>query len=105
VQKFQVLDPKFFVQRSFNEREEVLSELADMYESDTEKEDLLPEFESFCQLYKQMLQDAVISEVHEICDGLYFLEICEMSGICSNLFNLFRTCLSAVHLLNEVLAN
>jgi len=35
-----------------------------MHESDTEKEDLLSEFKSFCQLYEQMLQDAVMSEIH-----------------------------------------
>jgi len=57
-----------------------------------------------------MLQHAVISEVHKICDVLHFLEICEMSGI----FQTWPTfiedtciafCLSAVHLLNEVLAD
>src|SRR6218665_906651 len=53
VQKFKVVDQTFFIQKSFNECEEALSELADMYESDTEKEDLLCEFKSFCQLYKQ----------------------------------------------------
>ena len=58
-----------------------------MYESDTEKEDLLSEFKSFYQLYKQMLQDAVTSEVHKICDVLHFLEICEISGIFSILAN------------------
>ena len=47
MQKFKVLDPKLFVQKSFNECEEALSELADMYESDTDKEDLLSEFKSF----------------------------------------------------------
>ena len=57
VQKFKVLDLKFFLQKSFNECEETLSELTDMYESDTEKEDLLSELKSFCQLYKQMLED------------------------------------------------
>src|SRR6218665_2920126 len=59
VQKFKVLDLKFFLQKSFNECEETLSELTDMYESDTEKEDLglLSELKTFCQLYKQMLQD------------------------------------------------
>jgi len=36
-----------------------------------------------------MLQDAVISEVHKICDVLHFLEIREMSGIFSNLANLY----------------
>ena len=46
---------------------------------------------SFVQLYQQMLQDAVISEVHKICDGLHFLEIRDMSGIFSNLANLYRT--------------
>ena len=61
-----------------------------MYESDTEKEDSLSEFKSVCQLYKQMQQDAVISEVHEICDVLHFLEIREMSGIFSNLANPYR---------------
>src|SRR6218665_1459117 len=58
-----------------------------MYESDTEKEDSLSEFKSVCQLYKQMLQDAVIADVHEICDVLHFLEIREMSEIFSNLAN------------------
>jgi len=62
VQKFKVLDPKFVVQKSFNECEEALSKLADMYELDTEKADLLSEFKSFCQLYKQMPQDAVIQK-------------------------------------------
>src|SRR6218665_3334162 len=57
VQKFKVLDLKFFLQNSFNECEETLSELTDMYESDTEKEDILSKLKSFCQLYKQMLQD------------------------------------------------
>jgi len=57
-----------------------------------------------------MLQDAVISEIHKICDVLHFLEIREMSRIFSNLANLYRGlyitfCLSAVHLLNEVLAD
>jgi len=37
----------------------------------------------------QMLQDAVISEVHQIYDVLHFLEICEMSGIFSNLASLY----------------
>lgn len=90
VHKFKVLDPKYFVQKSFHECEEALSDLADMYESDTEKEDLLSEFKSFCQLYKQMLKDGLISEVHKICDVLNFLEIGEMSGIFSNLANLYR---------------
>ena len=56
-----------------------------------------------------MVQDAVISEVHKICDVLHFLEIREMSEICSNkpsqpLYNI-TFCLSAVHLLNEVVAD
>jgi len=38
----------------------------------------------------QMLQDAVISEVHKVCDVLHYLEICEMNGIFSNLANLYR---------------
>ena len=38
VQKFKVLDLKFFLQISFNECEETLSELTNMYESDPEKE-------------------------------------------------------------------
>jgi len=50
VQNSKVLDPNFFVQKSFNECEEPLSKLADMYESDTEKEDLLFEFKSVCHL-------------------------------------------------------
>src|SRR6218665_3850977 len=60
-----------------------------MHESDTEKWDvgLLSEFKSFCQLYKQKLQDVVISEFHQICDVLHFLEIREMSGLFSNLTN------------------
>jgi len=37
-----------------------------------------------------MLQDAVISEVHKICDVWHFLEIREMSLIFSNLANLYR---------------
>ena len=41
-------------------------------------------------MYKQMLQDAVISKVHKICDVLHFLEIREMSWIFSNLANLYR---------------
>ena len=42
--------------------------------ADTEKEDLLSEFrpKSFVQLYQQMLQDAVISEVRKICDVYIF---------------------------------
>jgi len=52
-----------------------------VYESDTGKEDLLSELKSVCQLYKQMLQDAVISEIHKIFDVLHFLEILEMSRI------------------------
>ena len=79
-----------------------------MYESDTEKEDLLSEFKSFCQLYKQMLQDDVISEVHKIRDVLHFLEIREMSRIFQSwpTFIEYRTfCLSEVHLLNKVLAD
>jgi len=54
-----------------------------------------------------MMQYAVISEVHKICDVLHFLEIREMSGIFKPgqpLHNIFL-CLSAVHLLNEVLAD
>src|SRR6218665_814861 len=57
VQKFKVQDLKFFLQKSFNECEETLSELTDMYESDTEKEDLLSELKSFFSCFKQMLQD------------------------------------------------
>jgi len=41
----------------------------------TQRKDLLSEFKSFCQLYKLMLQDAVISEVHKTCGVLHFLEI------------------------------
>ena len=68
---------------TFIECEEALSKLADMpmYESDTGKEDLLSELKSVCQLYKQMLQDAVISEIRKIFDVLHFLEILEMSWI------------------------
>jgi len=62
VQNSKVLDLKFFAQKSFNECEEPLSKLADMYESDTEKEDLLFEFKSVCHLYKQMLQDAAFQK-------------------------------------------
>jgi len=36
-----------------------------MYESETEKEDLLSQCKSLRQLYKQMLQDAIISEIHK----------------------------------------
>jgi len=40
-----------------------------MYESDTEKEDLLSELKSFCQLYKHAdAARSVISDVHIICD-------------------------------------
>ena len=35
----------------------------------------------FSQLYKQMMQDNVISEVHQTCGVLHFLEIREMSWI------------------------
>jgi len=35
-----------------------------------------------------MWQDAIISEVHKVCDVLHFLEIREMSGLFSNLANL-----------------
>ena len=59
----------------------------------SEKKDLLvlSQFKSFCQLYMQMMQDAVISEVHKICDVLHFLEMREMSGIFSNLpINLYK---------------
>jgi len=68
---------------TFNEREEALSKLEDMpmHESNTGKEDLLYELKSLCQLYKQMLQDAVISEIHKIFDVLHFLEILEKCGI------------------------
>ena len=38
VQKFKVLYLKFFLQKSFNECEETLSELTEICESDTEKE-------------------------------------------------------------------
>ena len=37
-----------------------------------------------------MLQDAIISEVHKICDVLHLLEIREMSGIFSNLANFYN---------------
>jgi len=61
-----------------------------MYLSDTEEDDLLSEFKFF-QLYKQMLQDAVISEVHKICEVLHFLEIREFrERDFSNLANLYR---------------
>src|SRR6218665_1059047 len=53
VQKFKVLDQKFVVQKTFNECEEALSEMSDMYELNTVKADLLFEFKSFCQLCKQ----------------------------------------------------
>jgi len=57
---------------TFSKCEEALSKLADMpmpiYESDTETQDLQSKFKSSCQLYKQMLQDVVISEIHKICD-------------------------------------
>ena len=77
-----------------------------MYESDTGKEDLLSELKSLCQLYKQMLQDAVISEIHKIFDVLHFLEILEMSGIFQTFIEAYITFfLLAVHLLKEVLAN
>ena len=52
-----------------------------MHEWDTEKLDVLSGFKSFCQLYKNKLQDVVISEFHKICDVLHFLEIREMGGI------------------------
>lgn len=99
--KFKVVDQIFFVQKYFNECEEVLSELADMHESDTENlEDLILEFKSFCQLYKEMLKDAVISEVHKICDVLHFIEICEMRRIFimyANLYNCHSTVACQVH--------
>ena len=90
MQKFKVLDAKYFFQKSLKEYKETLSKLADMCESDTEKEDLLSEFKSFCQLYKQMLQDGVISEVHKIRDVLHFLEICRNERDFSKLANLYR---------------
>jgi len=52
VQKFKVLDAKYFFQKSLKEYKETLSKLADMCESDTEKEDLLSEFKSFLLMYK-----------------------------------------------------
>jgi len=55
-----------------------------------------------------MLQDVIISEVHKICDVLHFLEILEMSGIFQTwptFIEYITFCLSAVHLLNEVLAD
>ena len=75
------------------------------------REDLPSEFKSVChELQKPMLKNAVISEVHKICDVLHFLEACEMRVIFSNLANLYRIgwttfCLSAMHLPNEVLAD
>src|SRR6218665_259986 len=76
----------------------------------SEKEDLLSKFKSVCQLYKQLLQDAVTSEAHKMCDGLHFLEIREMSRIFENLANLYiiynvLSVSSSLHLLNEVLAD
>ena len=57
---------------TFSKCQEALSKLADrpmpMYESDTETQDLQSKFKSSCQLYNQMLQDIVISEIHKICD-------------------------------------
>lgn len=50
-------------------------------------------FKSLCQLYKQMLNDAVtavISELHKICNVLHFIKIRKMSGIFPNLANLYR---------------
>src|SRR6218665_2631701 len=73
VQKFKVLDLKFFLQKSFNECEETLSELTDMYESDTEKEDLLSKLKSFCQLFQADAARSVISDVHIICNVEHFL--------------------------------
>jgi len=52
-----------------------------------------------------MLQDAVIADVHEICDVLHFLEIREISEIFQTWPSPIMFCLSAVHLLNEVLAD
>jgi len=40
-----------------------------MPESDTEKEDLLFEFKSFCHFYKQMLEDAAF---HKFIKSLMF---------------------------------
>ena len=87
MQNSKVLDLNFF--KSF-ECEEPLSKLADMYESDTEKEDLLSEFKSVCRMYKQMLQNAVMSEDHKVSDVLRFFEIHGMSRILSNLASLYR---------------
>jgi hypothetical protein len=48
VQQFRVLDQKLFLEKSFNEcKEELTTYLADMYESDLEKEDLFSEYKSF----------------------------------------------------------
>jgi len=55
-----------------------------------------------------MLQDAVISEVHKISDVLHFLEIREMRGIFKTwpiFIDYITFCLSAMHLLKEVLAD
>jgi len=104
VHKFKVLDPKFFVQKSFNECEESYYPSCQIHESDTEKEDLLSKFKSFCQLYKQMLQEAVISEVHKIC-GFIFLRNSKKDGIfqtCPTVIEYITFCLSAkkLHTLN-----
>src|SRR6218665_3889003 len=45
---------------------------------------------SLCQLYKQMLQDAVISEIHKISGVLHFLEIIEMRGIFQTLIEAYN---------------
>ena len=87
--KFKDLDPKLFVQKSFNECEEAYYPSWQIHDSYTEKEDLLSEFKSFYQLDKQIVQDAVISEVPKIY-VLHFLEIREMSGSFANLANLYR---------------
>ena len=55
-----------------------------MCESDIGKEDLLSELKSLCQLYKQMLQDAVISEIHKISDVLHLLALLK----CAEFFKL-----------------
>ena len=53
VQKFRILDPKSFIEKSFNECKDELTNLTNMYESDLNKEDLFSEFKSFSSLYKQ----------------------------------------------------
>src|ERR1044072_1665010 len=90
VQKFRILDPKFFIEKSFNVRKDELTNLADMYESDLDKENLFSEFKSFSSLYKQSISDSVISELHKIGNLLEFIETNDMSSVFPNLKQLLK---------------